>query len=413
MVKLNNINFMTNDRFESLDTLDEQDIYAIKDTRIHQDLDESFSGVKTFEDNIYAPNQLDYANITNCITEIPQDIKLELVDGVLTLKAGSKVYVPNGVGVFNEVNITEDRTPISNTLTGKYFIFITSTNLNVDSLNIQSGDTFPSSALEADKFYNIIENKFYRYSGTEWQPNGYSLPLAIVTLSAGSVTSIDQVFNGFGYIGSTIFALPGVKGLIPDGFNEDCSYKNIEFTTEQVITRTFASSYNQDGGEIVFTGTSFSALPTGTYKYDFELNQNLYNGGKISSVVVGSHSLKSGVFGYFYPKKPFQAVDRNDSSWLSSLGMPSDKYINLTLGASGATYTAPVNGWVHFSGRATANTQFANIGMPNMLYVQNYSSGSNDMMNLIYPILKGKSFQVNYNIGGDKTLKFYYAEGEK
>ena len=33
---------------------------------------------------------------TNCITEIPNDIKLELSNGTLTLKAGSKVYVPNG-----------------------------------------------------------------------------------------------------------------------------------------------------------------------------------------------------------------------------------------------------------------------------------------------------------------------------
>ena len=36
-------------------------------------------------------------NISNCITEIPQDIKLELNNhGTLKLKAGSKVYVPNG-----------------------------------------------------------------------------------------------------------------------------------------------------------------------------------------------------------------------------------------------------------------------------------------------------------------------------
>ena len=41
-------------------------------------------------------NTLNTSQITNCITEIPQDIKLELKDGVLTLKAGSKVYVPNG-----------------------------------------------------------------------------------------------------------------------------------------------------------------------------------------------------------------------------------------------------------------------------------------------------------------------------
>ena len=35
--------------------------------------------------------------VTNCITEIPQDINLELNDGVLTLKAGSKIWYPDGL----------------------------------------------------------------------------------------------------------------------------------------------------------------------------------------------------------------------------------------------------------------------------------------------------------------------------
>ena len=35
-------------------------------------------------------------HISNYIRYINQDIKLELNDGTLTLKAGSKVYVPNG-----------------------------------------------------------------------------------------------------------------------------------------------------------------------------------------------------------------------------------------------------------------------------------------------------------------------------
>lgn len=49
--------------------------------------------------DIQAKANLNLSNstaITNCITEIPQDIKLELKDGTLTLKAGSKVYIPNG-----------------------------------------------------------------------------------------------------------------------------------------------------------------------------------------------------------------------------------------------------------------------------------------------------------------------------
>lgn len=46
--------------------------------------------------------------ITNCITKIPQDINLVLSEGTLTLKAGSKVYVPNGPGVFDSVTLAND-----------------------------------------------------------------------------------------------------------------------------------------------------------------------------------------------------------------------------------------------------------------------------------------------------------------
>ena len=47
----------------------------------------------------FQSNLLNYT--TNRILEIPQDIKLELNNGTLTLTAGSKVYVPNGAGVFD------------------------------------------------------------------------------------------------------------------------------------------------------------------------------------------------------------------------------------------------------------------------------------------------------------------------
>ncbi|MBQ9150293.1 hypothetical protein IJX73_05110, partial [bacterium] len=53
--------------------------------------------------------------ITNCITEIPQRINLELTDGVLTLKAGSVVTVPNGFEIdgqtpkFDYVTIDSDK----------------------------------------------------------------------------------------------------------------------------------------------------------------------------------------------------------------------------------------------------------------------------------------------------------------
>ena len=42
-------------------------------------------------------------NITNCVIEEPQRIKLDLTDGNLTLKKGSELFIPNG---FEEYGVT-------------------------------------------------------------------------------------------------------------------------------------------------------------------------------------------------------------------------------------------------------------------------------------------------------------------
>ena len=73
---------------------------------------------------------------TNRILEIPQDIKLELNNGTLTLKAGSKVYVPNGfesdgtTPKFDVITTTSDLS-ISSLwpASGKSCLFVNSSNL--------------------------------------------------------------------------------------------------------------------------------------------------------------------------------------------------------------------------------------------------------------------------------------------
>ena len=186
-------------------------------------------------------NLLDSTNITNCITEIPQDIKLELNNGTVTLKAGSKVYVPNGIedGLlkFDEVVTTQDLSATAQSLglvegDGLLYCMPDSSSIWVEILN-ESGTTNPS--LPWTTYYNTSENKVYRFaSSNTTSAHPSSFPIAKVSFSNSTLTSIDQVFNGFGYIGSTVFALPNVKGLIPDGRNTDGTLKNIEFTSKAV-----------------------------------------------------------------------------------------------------------------------------------------------------------------------------------
>lgn len=177
---------------------------------------------------------VDYTKITNCITKIPQDIKLELKDGVLTLKAGSKLYVPNGAGKFNVVTISNDLSSNASWTTNKVMLALNKNYSGFYSFvleNQYSGTTEPSNPNAGTIWYDTTNNLIKRYSGKSWE-SGISFPVCIANMVSGTgLTSIDQVFNGFGYIGSCLFALPGVKLLMPNGRNSDGSLNNFEYTT--------------------------------------------------------------------------------------------------------------------------------------------------------------------------------------
>ena len=99
-------------------------------------------------------------------------------------------------------------------------------------------ETRPAAVGDYKLHYITGENKIF-WDAPNYVATENSFPIAIVDRSADiGFTSIDQAFNGFGYIGSTIFALPGVKGLIPSGRNKDGSLKNIEWNLTRVLTRT-------------------------------------------------------------------------------------------------------------------------------------------------------------------------------
>ena len=86
---------------------------------------------------------------------------------------------------------------------------------------------------------------------------------------------------------------------------------------------------------------------------------------------------------------------------MSEMGMPSDKYIDLTLGASGSTYTAPANGYVCLT--LTSNTSGGNIWISSFGSNSNYSITSSNKANgagvgldVYIPIKKNQSFEVGY-----------------
>lgn len=206
---------------------------------------------------------------TNGITYIPQDIKFEIVDGTTpTLYAGSEVWVPYGTAA-PELSIGD--TLNSGIITSivwdgaKLFykvkydtdlsIDITSDPANAEFVTsispshsfwwfnpTYSQDTAPSGFGRYALWYDTAENivKITIDSGSTWQ-NYASLPVGVFTMAGtGATKTLKYVFNGVGYIGTTVFAVPGVKGLMADGLNEDGSYKSIERTFDRFVMRTMA-----------------------------------------------------------------------------------------------------------------------------------------------------------------------------
>ena len=243
--------------------------------------------------------------ITNCITEIPQDIKLELNDGVLTLKAGSKVYVPNGAGKFDEIVISTD--VVCKFIGSGTNFLVREPNGGISYYSkTLSGSTAPTTnyTLWYDTANNIVKTTG---STTDINFTGCSLPFAKITLDNGSVTSIDQVFNGLGYIGSTIFALPGVKGLIPNGRNADGSLRNLEIINSKVKTGLVVNGNRT----LVLTPSSVAVYADTIYHTESNINTNAA-GAYQDCCHCGKVVVEKGVITSFTPKLPFRAVDQND-----------------------------------------------------------------------------------------------------
>ena len=364
--------------------------------------------------------QVGYNQITNCITEIPQDIKLEINNGIITLKAGSKVY--NGNGVLK----TTDISSVNANYDGQVLIAL-SKDFDVLLTGFVPGETvseLPTSTASFKIYYNTTDKKCYLDTTDGWQE--CSLPIALGTSTVSSWVSIDQVFNGFGFIGSTIFALPGVKGLSPNGNdsltgikkNNIISIENIlTYTCPNITANVILDLY---ANKIAINSQAFDKPTTDLIFFD-EINNYNYAGLGISNDIwVGSARIENGKIVLFNPKHPISLIDKNDSSWVAQQAMPSKKYINLELGISGTVYTAVANGYIQLVKQATAANQYLvayDTNLPsttvdeNTIAIKWSTSGVNDV--LYFPVRKGQQFIIGYTFGGQTiAFRLIFAQGE-
>ena len=360
----------------------------VVDFKIHNLTEEQFQELKAqgkIDPNaVYCtPDEsLKRNQITNCITEIPQNIKLVRDGGTITIKAGSVVHRAYG-NLDTTYTFTSDSS-LTPTYNGQYYVIPYGSAMflaRTDGTSSGAIANRPTSiSVGSAAYFATDENKIYvtSNSGATWtDASSLSLPIAVITVKNGALSSIDQVFNGFGYIGSHAFISPDVKGLVSNGYNDDGTLRNDNLTmTKPVVSLVYSGVlacglYNGFGSRpnyyIVDTYEDMVEKNLGGFYYIKETNACYsWAGGSGEKypgfIPCGTVRVSGGKVQSIDINRPFRAVDYNDFEELDNSAV--HKTGNETIGGEKTfTSTIRIQGqYLHFDGiDSTAAQSFKDI----------------------------------------------------
>ena len=196
---------------------------------------------------------LNKTQLTNCVLEIPQRVNLQDNGTNIIIKAGTIGIQPNGFEAdgttpkFDYITVTADIT-LNNDQSKTVLLGLNGTTgvYRTPNSAIFSGPTAPASPVNLTIWYDTSTNLVKRYVNSAWEVAQYTFPLGILKYTAsGKPGSIEQVFNGYGFIGQCTWVDKGVKVLFADGRNDDGTLKNKEFTSQNVNINNLEGQISQ------------------------------------------------------------------------------------------------------------------------------------------------------------------------
>jgi len=210
---------------------------------------------------------------------------------------------------FSESTLQQDITYSFDNENGVYMLF--DDGSYISPTNCISGDTDSLSGQLTHAWYDTTNNiiKIYEDTSTT-ETSVVGFPVCIVTLNSGSVEAINYIFNGFGYIGSSVFMLPGTKGFIPNGrSNIDGGLNNLEFITLNTIVNTDTTS---NTGDVYLTTDGTFIYYDSNIDYNIITNKNTSNGSFVEKTIFAKIHRDSGKITSFKAKLVFLIADKND-----------------------------------------------------------------------------------------------------
>ena len=259
-------------------------------------------------------------------------------------------------------------------------------------------DNIDPDILAGDNLNKLIDDT---YKGLT-----YAQELGEFMLGKDSITNcILEAPNGVAeYTGSTVTAKQGLKVLIPNGKNTDGTFNNIEYTLTQdvtidvsatVSTNTWINIYLGANGELTINEKKDALYLTENYT---QIATAHYNGSEITEL------------GAFQATSIYQ---KSDNALISSLGMPSSKFIDLTFATSPTDYTAPSNGYFVFDRLCKGSGQYMALNNKTGEYRMVVGGVNGVDTALMLPVKRGDIVGIGTNFTGTiNRFRFYYAEGE-
>lgn len=107
-----------------------------------------------------------------------------------------------------------------------------------------------------------------------------------------------------------------------------------------------------------------------------------------------------------------------NNEYMAHMAMPSDKYIDLELGASGTTYVAPADGYYRLTMKQAAPEQYAYLASYTdsdepILSTTSKTATGTDSLSTWVPIQKGRKVKAVYNAPDKRVFRFIYAIGSE
>lgn len=109
-------------------------------------------------------------------------------------------------------------------------------------------------------------------------------------------------------------------------------------------------------------------------------------------------------------------LNTDGKSLIAGMAMPSNKYIDLTLGATGTEYIAPANGWFVLDRKANNDAQYLSLLNISMWLRSSLRSSATqyDGYSIYIPCKKGDVVSASYTFGGATNyFRFIYAQGSE